>query len=82
MYYPRIFLDKLRKSTKNLSQDNRSPGPDVKLGSPEYEAGVLTTLPRLSGSLPLVRTILPSNWLYTSPEEERDLILTFITYYS
>jgi hypothetical protein len=26
MYHPFIFLEELRKSTKNLSQDNRTPG--------------------------------------------------------
>jgi hypothetical protein len=31
---------------ENLSQDNRSPGRDLGPGTPEYEAGVLTTLPR------------------------------------
>jgi hypothetical protein len=34
-YYPGICLEGLRKTTKNLSQDSRSP--------PEYEAGELTT---------------------------------------
>jgi hypothetical protein len=27
----------LRKTTKNLSQDSRSPGPDLNPGTPEYE---------------------------------------------
>jgi hypothetical protein len=31
---------------KNLSQDTRSPGRDMNLVLPEYEAGVLTTRPR------------------------------------
>jgi hypothetical protein len=39
---PGICLDGLRKTTKNLGQDSRSPGPDLNLGPPEYEAGVLT----------------------------------------
>jgi hypothetical protein len=28
----------LRKTTKNLSQDRRSPGQDLNVKSPEYEA--------------------------------------------
>jgi hypothetical protein len=35
-------------SHENLSQDSRSPGLDSNPGSPEYEAGVLTTRPRRS----------------------------------
>jgi hypothetical protein len=34
------------ESTKNFSQDSRSADQDLKPGPPEYEAGVLTTLPR------------------------------------
>jgi hypothetical protein len=41
-----ICLEGLRKTTKNLSQDSRSPGRDLNPGPPEYEAGVLTTRPR------------------------------------
>jgi hypothetical protein len=33
----------LRKTTKILSQDSRSPGRDLNAGPPEYEAEVLTT---------------------------------------
>jgi hypothetical protein len=40
-YYPGICLEGLRKTTKNLTQDNRSPGRDLNPGPPEYEAGVL-----------------------------------------
>jgi hypothetical protein len=39
----RICLEGLRKTTKNLSQDSRSPGRDLNPGPPEYKAGVLTT---------------------------------------
>jgi hypothetical protein len=42
-YYPNICLEGLRKTTKSLSQDSRSPGRDLNLGPPKYEAGVLTT---------------------------------------
>jgi hypothetical protein len=41
-YYPNIRLVGLRKSTKSLSQ---SPGRDLNLGPPDYEAVVLTTQP-------------------------------------
>jgi hypothetical protein len=47
-YYPGIGLEELRKTTKNLNQDSRFPGRDLKPGPTEYEAGVLTTRPRLS----------------------------------
>jgi hypothetical protein len=36
-------MEGLKKSMKNLSQDNWSLGRDLNLGIPEYEAGVLTT---------------------------------------
>jgi hypothetical protein len=45
-----IRLEGRTKIMKNLSQDSRSPGRDLKPGSPEYEAGVLTT--RLRRSVP------------------------------
>jgi hypothetical protein len=45
-YYLSICLEGLRNITKYLSQDSRSPGQDMNLGRPEYEAGVLTTRPR------------------------------------
>jgi hypothetical protein len=31
---PDFFLEGLRKTTKNLSQDSHSPGRDLNLGSP------------------------------------------------
>jgi hypothetical protein len=36
MYYPNIFLEGLRKITKILSRDRRSPGRDLNPGPPEY----------------------------------------------
>jgi hypothetical protein len=42
-YYPGIFLEGLRKTTKNLRQDSQSQGRDLNMGPTEYEAGVLTT---------------------------------------
>jgi hypothetical protein len=47
-YYPSIYVEGLRKTTKNLSQNNLSPGRDVNSGPPKYEAGVSTTGPRRS----------------------------------
>jgi hypothetical protein len=44
-YYPVICLEELRESTKNHSQDSRSPGRDLNPGPSEYKAGVLTTRP-------------------------------------
>jgi hypothetical protein len=46
--YPDICLEGLKKTTKTLSQDNRSLGRNLSLGFTEYEAGVLTTRPRRS----------------------------------
>jgi hypothetical protein len=50
-HYPSIHLKGLRRTTKNFSQDNRSPGQDLNPGPPEYEAGVYTTRPRRSAYL-------------------------------
>jgi hypothetical protein len=47
-FYPSIRLERLRTITKNLSQDNWSPGRDLNPGHPEYEAGVPTSRPRRS----------------------------------
>jgi hypothetical protein len=47
-YNPSICLEGLRKSTKRISQDSRSPVRDLNPGYPAYEAGVLTTRPRRS----------------------------------
>jgi hypothetical protein len=40
-----ICLEGLRKTTKILSKDNRSPSRDLNTGPPEYEAGVSATRP-------------------------------------
>jgi hypothetical protein len=45
---PDIRLEGLRKTTKNLSQDNWSPDGDLNPGPPKYDAGVLTTRLRRS----------------------------------
>lgn len=42
-YYFGIYLGKMRKEMKNLSQDSWSLGWDLNPG-PEYKAGVLATL--------------------------------------
>jgi hypothetical protein len=41
--YPGIRLEGLRKTTKNLILDSRSPGRDLNPGPSEYEVGMLTT---------------------------------------
>jgi hypothetical protein len=46
--WPGIRLKGLRETTKNLSQDRRSPGRDLNPEPPEYEAEVLTTRSRRS----------------------------------
>jgi hypothetical protein len=48
-YYLNICLEGLRKTTRNLSQDSRSPCQDLNPGPPEYEAGVLTTWQKMIG---------------------------------
>jgi hypothetical protein len=45
--YPGICVEGLRKATKVLIQDSRSPCRDLNPGPPEYEAGVLITRQRL-----------------------------------
>jgi hypothetical protein len=47
-YYPDSYLEELKKTMKNFSQDSRTPGRDMKPGPPGYEIGVLTTRPRRS----------------------------------
>jgi hypothetical protein len=46
-YDPGIYTEGLRKATKTC-QDNRSPGRNLNLRPPEYEAGILTARPRCS----------------------------------
>jgi hypothetical protein len=43
-YYPVIRLEELRKTTKNLSHDSRSPGRDLNLGPPEYDTYTIDKL--------------------------------------
>jgi hypothetical protein len=43
-YYHVICLERLTKTTKNLSQDGQSPDRDLNLRPPEYE-DVLTSQP-------------------------------------
>jgi hypothetical protein len=62
-----ICLEVLRKTTKTLSQNSRSPGRDLNAGPPEYKAEMLTTRIRHSAinleefinSLGLFSTLLP-----------------------
>jgi hypothetical protein len=44
--YLGVRLEGLMKTTKHLSQYSQSPDRDLKLGSPEFGAGVLTTRSR------------------------------------
>jgi hypothetical protein len=55
-YYPCFSLERLRKTTKTLSQYSRSPGRDLNPGPPKHEAGVFTTRPRRSASGRLMQT--------------------------
>jgi hypothetical protein len=47
-------LEGLRKTTKNLSQENQPPGRDLNAGPSEYEAQVLATRPRCSAAVTLL----------------------------
>jgi hypothetical protein len=47
-YYTGIRLEGLKKTTKPLRQDSRSPGRDLNPGPLKYKAGVLTARPRRS----------------------------------
>jgi hypothetical protein len=47
-YYPGIRLEGVKKTTKNLRQDSRSPVRDLNLGPLKYKAGVLTAGPQRS----------------------------------
>jgi hypothetical protein len=40
-YYPGIRMEGMRKTSKLLGQGSRSPGRELNVGPPEYEAGVL-----------------------------------------
>jgi hypothetical protein len=42
------YMPRTEGTTKNFNPDSRSPGQDLKPGSPKYEAGVLTTRPQRS----------------------------------
>jgi hypothetical protein len=42
-HYLYICMGWLKKTTKNLSRDGRSPGRDLNPSPPEYETGVLDT---------------------------------------
>jgi hypothetical protein len=44
-YFLGICLEGLRKSTKNLSHDSRSPAIGLNPGPPEHEAGMLIIKP-------------------------------------
>jgi hypothetical protein len=43
-----ICLERLRKTTKNVIRDSRSPGPDSNPGHLEYATGGIMTVPRRS----------------------------------
>jgi hypothetical protein len=47
-YYPGICLEGWRKTMRILSQNSQSPGWDLNLGPPKYEARGLTTITTFS----------------------------------
>jgi hypothetical protein len=50
-YYPGIFLKRLRKITRNLCQDSRSPGRDLNPGPTEWYPSVYVQVLQVSFSL-------------------------------
>jgi hypothetical protein len=60
-YCSGICLERLRKTTKDLSHDSRSPGRDLKPGSPEYDGGLLNTWPR--PSVVMVGNKIKNKWV-------------------
>jgi hypothetical protein len=46
IYYPGIFVEKLKKTAEHCSQDNQSTGQDLNLGPLKFQTLVLTTLPK------------------------------------
>jgi hypothetical protein len=40
-YYPGIFLEALKKTTENSSQESQRPDRDFNLAPPEYDSRVL-----------------------------------------
>jgi hypothetical protein len=48
IHYPNIIMEALTKSNAQHSQDNWCQARDLKLGLPEYEAGMLATRPQRS----------------------------------
>jgi hypothetical protein len=46
------------KNYENLRQDSRSPGRDLNPWPSEYEAGLLTTRPRLPSSVPMWQPLI------------------------
>jgi hypothetical protein len=50
IYYPAVYLEGLRNTTKNLNQDSRYSGRDLNQGLSEYEVGLLPIRPRRSVS--------------------------------
>jgi hypothetical protein len=61
-YYSSIYVEGLRKTTKNHNQDSRSPGQDLNPGRPEYEAGVLTFTPLQCNSTRQKRVATTRRW--------------------
>jgi hypothetical protein len=61
-------LQELRKTTKTLSQESRSPGRDLNPRPPECEAAVLTTLPRRSATILMLFVVLLSPSKQTSEQ--------------
>jgi hypothetical protein len=47
MYYPFVLTQGSWKTTKSFSQNSRSPGRDLNLGSAKYEEAVVENLLRL-----------------------------------
>jgi hypothetical protein len=72
---PDIRLEGLRKITKSLSQDSRSPGRNLNPEPPEYGTGALTTRPRRWVTRCFPYVFMTSAWLLHRPWRTVHLVL-------
>jgi hypothetical protein len=79
---PAHYLERLKNTTKNLSQDIRSPSLDVDPGPLEHEAGILTIsfvtgnyFPRICLEKPRKSTEIPVTMITSNSVQIRALFL-------
>lgn len=77
-YYPDNFLEKLKKTTKFLTQDNELPGPDLNPGPPDYEAKVFTLSTEGDSQYAESERLCVTVRLLTKHENGRNIIMGII----